>query len=36
MIIPEAQQTGGLLKQCRENANLTQAQLGERVGVQAA
>ncbi len=36
MIIPEAQQIGDLLKLCRENANLTQAQLGERVGVQAA
>lgn len=36
MIIPEAQQIGGLLKLCRENANLTQAQLCERVGVQDA
>lgn len=36
MIDPELKQIGDLLKQCRENANLTQAQLGERVGVQAA
>lgn len=36
MIEPEAKQIGELLKLSRESAGLTQAQLGERVGVQAA